>query len=80
MQYNCMNYRLKIWNAAWLFSIMERRKFASESMDKRDIFLNVSGQNVFLYRDHEVLVETVRIIEYWIKDIGVAAIFWSQLG
>lgn len=80
MQYNCMNYRLKIWNAAWLFSIMERRKFASESMDKRDIFLNVSGQNVFLYRDHEVLVETVRIIECWVKDIGVAAIFWSQLG
>lgn len=80
IQYNCINCRLKIWYAAWLFSIMERRKFVSESMDKRENSLNVSCQNMFLYRDHEALVETAQIIECWVKDIGVAAIFWSQLG
>lgn len=80
MQYNYMNYRLNIWHAAWLFSIMERRKFVSESMVERENFLNVSCQNIFLYRDHEALVETAQIIECRVKDIGVAAMFWSQLG
>ena len=49
-------------------------------MEKRENSLNVSRQNMFLYRDHEALVETAQIIECWVKDIGVAAIFWSQLG
>ena len=59
---------------------MERRKFVTESMDERENFLNVSCQNIFLYRDHEALVETAQIIECRVKDIGVAAMFWSQLG
>lgn len=33
---------------------------------------------MFLYRDYETLVETAQIIECWVKDIGVAAIFGAN--
>ena len=48
-------------------------------MDEREKFLNVSCQNIFLYRDH-ALVETAQIIECRVQDTGEAAMFWSQLG
>lgn len=57
-----------------------KKKICNESMDEREKFLNVSCQNIFLYRHHEALVETAQIIECWVQDTGVAAMFWSQLG
>ena len=80
LQYSYMNYRLEIWCATWLFSIMENRKFCtiSKNMEKKEkIFGCFLPECPHIQGNHEVLAGAVWIIKSWVKEVGGSCSFWS---